>query len=436
MTPENVIPKRHPLTLVRGYMLSQPLLLTVFLFVWLFIIYSELPLPVAPGISLPCMYLLFMIPFVWPVLMKSVRMSHIYLVVGLLLIGALSIITKWDLTLLGNSVFKWLQFAFSAIVCVVSAAVFMHAGKDVAGRLLGFFLIFIVVGCLFERLGLIRPLTEAFRVVYSETKGGGEIDADRELELAGFARPYFFTAEPSLVGLGYFSIACCFSFLNRRLLYDILLLIGVVLMLSLLGSPTVLLTIFPVGIFMLVKYRISGRKILAILLLIIIPTVILLRFPPVFEAAERVITRVATETMVENSSMYGRVYVPYFITLPKVLPVYPLFGVGLGNFGYVNLLFGYNADYYELDSLFIHGSNGFVTMIVYLGIAGTLLVYLLIRWFHKSLSIPYWWMTVFFMVVSGQITGSVSTPRFWAFTGIAIACLQVGSKRIEKHDAN
>jgi hypothetical protein len=52
------------------------------------------------------------------------------------------------------------------------------------------------------------------------------------------------------------------------------------------------------------------------------------------------------------------------------------------------------------------------------------------------MSIPYWWMTVFFMVVSGQITGSVSTPRFWAFTGIAIACLQVGSKRIEKHDAD
>jgi hypothetical protein len=207
-------------------------------------------------------------------------------------------------------------------------------------------------------------------------------------------------------------------------------------MLSLLGSPTVLLTIFPVGIFMLVKYKISGRKILVILLLLAVPTLILLRVPLVFEAAERVILRIATETMVENSSMYGRVYVPYFVTLPKVLPVYPLFGVGLGNFGYVNMLFGYNADYYELDSLFIHGSNGFVTMIVYLGIAGTLLVYALIRWFHKSLSIPYWWMTVFFMVVSGQITGSVSTPRFWAFTGIAIACLQLGSKRIDKHYAN
>jgi len=241
-------------------MLGKPAIVGCLVFSWLFIIYSELPLAFGEGVSLPCFYLIFFLPILWPIIQGSLKKNHLYFLISLLGVASFSIISKGDIELVLGSVFKLLQFSFSLTICLLSFALFIGIGREQSFSILGIFIIFIVVGCLLERMGLIRPITEAFRVVYSQTKGGGEISSDREIELAGFARPYFFTAEPSLVGLGFFSIASCISFINRQLIVDIFLLLAVPIVLVLLGSPTVILTLIPMSIFMFVKYKISVLK--------------------------------------------------------------------------------------------------------------------------------------------------------------------------------
>lgn len=418
-----------PLKLLIKYLNKNNVLFSLTLIIWLFIIYSELPLPIGRGVSLPCIFLLLLIPIYYPILLKKINLTHIILFLSIIGIGVLSIVSKADIELLKNSILKILQFAYSILIFIITLIIFSHAGKNLTSKLIGTFIVAILIGTLLERLGILRPLTEAFRIVYAETKGGSEISSDREYELAGFARPYFFTAEPSLVGLGYFSLISCYSFINRDIKYDILLIISIVPMLALLGSPTVLLSLIPILIFLPIKYNINLLKSIQIISIVVISIVLLTQINIVYDIYSRVTSRLTTEIFEERSSMYGRIFVPFFITLPKILPMHPVFGIGLGNYGFINEAFGYRADYDEFDTLFFHGSNGFVTMLIYLGIFGTLLLYILIRWFQKQNSIPFWIMTIIFFITSGQITGSVSTPRFWAFTGLAMACLYLGKQK-------
>jgi hypothetical protein len=299
------------------------------------------------------------------------------------------------------------------------------ADKTVVKNVLIAFLFFFIISCSLERLGIIRDLTDFYRIVYGGTSGGGEINLEREFELAGFLRPYLFTAEPSLVGLGFFVFITCLCWLSKRLWIDSLLLLSVFIMIFLLGSPTLFLAFIMLPMIMLLKHKLSFKK-SAFFVGFFLTVIALLYFiPQVRYVFAQLIERISTEIVSESSSMYARIFIPYLITVPKVLSVYPLFGVGVGNFGAINLLFGYNYNYFAEDSLFIHGANGFASSLVYWGILGLCLLYSLILYFHKSNKISFYLSTLVFLFLIGQMFGAVTTPRLWGYIGLYMAVLKI-----------
>jgi ABC-type multidrug transport system fused ATPase/permease subunit len=391
------------------------------LFLWFFILYTEIPLVIAPGKFIPSVGFIFLIPLFWPILKKSFFTRHLLFVLLGMLIALTTVAFQLNFSLVGSSVIKLLQYGYSLLLCMFTYVMLTSIEFSEVKKALQFFLVFIVLGTVLERIGIIAPLTNAFRTLYAGTSYGGEIDAEREVLIAGFVRPYVFTSEPSLVGLGFFVFAVAHSMLARTKTAVVAIMFLVFVMFQLLGSPTVVLTLLVLLSIYLYKYGFSVKVGLYFTGFVGAVSLITLLIPPVSATVKLLLDRVFMELLDDRSSIYARLFVPYVIMLPKVLSSYPLFGVGLGNYGYINVLFGYSYHYLEEDSIFFLGANGFATNIAYFGIVGTILMFFNFQLFHKLSGLKALGITILFFILIGQMSAAMATPRFWGYIGICLA---------------
>jgi hypothetical protein len=399
--------------------------LVVFLFIWFFLIYSEIPFTIGAGKFIPSLGLVILLPIGWYAVYKNLTLNNLLFIIAGLAIAVFTLLVKFNVLLLQASVVKLAQLVYSLFICVVTFSFCKEAGSVILKKSCTAFLLFLSLGTLLERLGVISALTLKYRGLYANTDYGAEIDTGREVLVAGFVRPYMFTSEPSFVGLGFFVFSVGMVWLSDKKWIDWLCLIGVFIMLQLLGSPTVLFAVFVWAAIYSVKYQVPLKNISLIGAGVGVVFFAAYQFGLLGAVSEIIVKRIAQEIVDESSSIYYRIVVPYAKTLPAVMQNYPLWGVGFGNYGYINLLFGYPLNYYEQDSVSILGANGFATLVCYYGILGTILLFLNIFYLQYSNQIKYAGITVLFVICLAQISGGISTPRFWGYIGLFIACTQV-----------
>jgi len=391
------------------------------LFLWLFSIYSEIPLTLSSGKYIPSITLLMLLPLVWPYIKDQFLLKHLTYILLITGIALLSVVTH----LAGNDVLsiiiRLLQFGYSIFFSVVTFLFVKCLPIKIVKDIIGFFCVLIVVGCFLERIGILSSVTHAYRAVYGGTNYGGEINAEREILIAGFSRPFFFTSEPSTVGLGFFGFASAFTFLNRKFHLDIIIFILTIAEIMLLGSPTVLLTIVMWVVIVTVKYKINPLKVALGVAVFCFAILTLLNTKFGDSLLGSLASRFSEEILMEGSSMYARIYVPYFVTFPKIISTYPFFGVGFGNNGMLNQIFGFNAAYEGTDLEFYRGANAFVGYVSYMGIVGTVMIIATFLWFHRTNKIPYFLVTILFWFLMCQMMGTYATPKIWCFFSLFMA---------------
>jgi hypothetical protein len=405
-------------------LLFQSAFFTVpFLFVWFFLLYTEIPLSLGGSKFIPSVGFFILMPFVLPTIFAHIKLHHLLFIVVTTLLAIITLAVKFDARLISSSIIKILQLIYSLCIFVTTYLLLVNLPFVVVKQAIGGFLLFIIIGTILERLDITASLSQAFRTLYSDTLYGAEIDSQREINVAGFVRPYVFTSEPSFVGLGFFVFSSAYFFLVRNIITDLLILFSIFLMLVLLGSPTVAFGLLLLLPSLLLKTNLSPKKLTALIGTLIVVLGIFFSVGAAGNVFTTIAERITEELFDEASSIYVRVIVPYGITLPQVFSEYPLWGVGFGNYGYINLLFGYPFDYLEQDSVFIQGANGFVTLIVYFGIIGTSFLFSLLVAFTRYNKIKYPVLCILYIVIMSQILGGISTPRYWGFIAVFFAAV-------------
>ncbi len=122
-----------------------------------------------------------------------------FLVVVLVFI--LSVVSATDLTFLPRRFHGLIQLIYSLVIGFALFLTLLRANREQVERLFLTFSLVILIGCLLERYGPLRPISDAVRnKIYS----AGVYEADlRDEMLYGHIRPKFFASEPSAVSLCY-----------------------------------------------------------------------------------------------------------------------------------------------------------------------------------------------------------------------------------------
>lgn len=419
-----------PMQLLIRYLFQNRVFQSVFLFFLFFVVYSELPLPIGGGRIIPGFLLVPFLIMIWPFIRNDIRLKHLYFIAGVGLVAILSCLFHFSAAEPASLVFRLLQFFYSLVTGVLIALFLVKMPVDVFRKVCFFFVMFIVVGCLLERAGIIGPIVNAFHNLYANTDYFAEVDEFRDLSVTGFVRPRFFTSEPSMVGFGYFAFASGFVILSNSIRLDMVVFFATLLLLVIVGSPTVILTVLFLFFLVIKKLKIPVKYVLIVTAALAVFIFFVSQLPVVNDIVSTLIFRFSDELFEEGTSVYARIYVPYFKTLPVMVQKAPLFGVGYGNHSVLNSYLGYKGELDEFEAQFIRGANAFVNYINYLGVLGTFLVLLCIRQFTRLFNRGAWVLVIVFWFFQNQMVGTFATPRSWAYLFIIIAAF--GLAEIQK----
>jgi hypothetical protein len=207
------------------------------------------------------------VPFliiIWPFIRNDIKLKHLYFVLGVGGVALVSCLFHFSASEPSALVFRLLQFFYSVVAGVLIAIFLVKMPVEVFRKVCFFFVLFIVIGCLLERLGIIGPIVNAFHNLYANTDYFGEVDEYRDLKVTGFVRPLFFTSEPSMVGFGYFAFASGFVILSNSVRLNIVVFIASMLLLVIVGSPTIILSVLFLFILVIKKLRIPAKYILIV----------------------------------------------------------------------------------------------------------------------------------------------------------------------------
>jgi hypothetical protein len=419
-----------PMQLLIRYLFQNPVFQSLFLFLLFFVVYSELPLPIGGGKIIPGFLLVPFLMIIWPFIRNDIRLKHLYFVMGVGGVALVSCLFHFSAAEPASLVFRLLQFFYSLVSGVLITLFVVKMPVHVFRNVCFFFVLFIVLGCLLERAGIIGPIVNAFHNLYANTDYFAEVDEFRDLTVTGFVRPLFFTSEPSMVGFGYFAFASGFVILSNSIRLDVIVLISTLLLLVIVGSPTVILTLLFLFILFILKLKIPVKYVLIVPAGLFLFIFFVAQLPVVNELVSTLIFRFSDELFEEGTSIYARIYVPYFKTLPVIVQKAPLFGAGYGNHSILNSYLGYKGELDEFEAQFIRGANAFVNYINYLGFLGTFLVMLFIRQFARLFNKSTWMLVIVFWFLQNQMVGTFATPRSWACLCIIIAAF--GLAEIQK----
>lgn len=162
---------------------------------------------------------------------------------GLMLVFALylgSVMSAADITFLDKRFTGLIQIIYSIMIGFAVFLTLTHADRDQIATILLVFCLCIIVGCLLEEYGGLRPLSDKVRGYLYDS--GVVYDADRRDEvLYGRIRPKLFTSEPSAVTFAY-THYCSVWLAVSRSRWKFLIYIGLVgLALIVLPGPTLML---------------------------------------------------------------------------------------------------------------------------------------------------------------------------------------------------
>ncbi|SKA37658.1 hypothetical protein SAMN02745126_05936 [Enhydrobacter aerosaccus] len=339
--------------------------------------------------------------------------------IGVMFLYVVSILCAPNLTFLSRRLNGLIQLTYSI---VIGYALFLTVIQARRSQITGLFLgisLFIVVGCLLETYGGLRPISDSVRqVIYN--RGVYENDL-RDMLLYHRVRPKFFASEPASVTFCYTLFTFVWFVVSRwrfkLLLYVVLVAVGIFAM----PGPTLLLLLALILPYMLfLASRQNGRLNVAKLLKVAIVSVFFLA--AFFVLAQTVFSERFKQAQSGNDpSFFYRVRGPA-IAAKEIVRDFPLQGAGLTGEPFieqrvVNIYVqspAYSVGWQVVSPATELLINYFWLHWIYLGAGfGVLIGAALTRWFFV-IGIPsaaFCWMT---WAILGQASGAYVGPTCWA----------------------
>lgn len=361
----------------------------------------------------------------------QIKLAHVKGFIGVMVVLLVSIFIPPDLSYLPKRFTGLVQMTYSL---VIGYAVFLTMLKARRNQVAGFFLVLclaILVGCVLEDYGGLRPISDAVRAkFYSEFVY--EADLRDEL-LYGRVRPKLFTSEPSAVTFSFTLFAFIWLMASRWVLklpvYFAMLAVGIFIM----PGPTLLLMVL-----MLVPYQfLAGQRWtptavrFAILGVLMAATT----FMFLFLGSSAFSQRVNQYAEGADASSFFRVQGPALVAA-DVMQKYPVAGIGLTSEGMISddvlNVYRSSPDFdplWEFDQTFEALTNYFWLHWIYFGlIFGVIVLLALSAWF-KILGVRSVWFCWLVWAILGQASGSYPGPKTWAVMFMTGAAVIIANRR-------
>jgi hypothetical protein len=348
----------------------------------------------------------------------------------LLALLVLSVFCATDLSWLPRRTNGLIQLTYSlAIGYALFLTVASASHRQISGLFLGFGLV-ILVGCLLETYGGLRPISDAVRkVLYSK----GFYDNDlRDLLFYGRTRPKFFASEPASVTFCY-SLFCFLWLVVSAWRWKLLVYLGLVAAgLAAMPGPTLLLMlILIVPYLMFLGSRRNGRLDGGRALLVALAAVVLAGAFVVL-AQTLFPDRVESVTSGNDPSFFYRVQGPALAGV-NIMSLYPIAGGGLTGEPFIeaeitNLYLrsaSYSAGWQVVSPATELLINYFWLHWIYFGLIWGVIIMVAVSAWLRVIGVPsvaFCW-TVW--AILGQASGAYVGPTCWAvlFLSAAVAVL-------------
>jgi hypothetical protein len=327
-----------------------------------------------------------------------------------------------------------IQLSYSIIIGYALFLTVIRASRQQIAKLFLGFAIVILVGCLLEDYGGLRPISDAVRnVIYSQ--GVYENDL-RDVLYYKRVRPKFFASEPASVTFCYSLFVFVWMVVSRwhwkLVLYVALVGLGLFAM----PGPTLLLMLLlTVPYMMFLASRRSGRLDVGRLLLVIIGSMIFM-VAFVILAKSLFPTRLEEITSGNDPSFFYRVQGPA-LAAGDVLRTYPLAGAGLTGEPFVeNQIMNeylrspsYSAGWTAPKPATELVINYFWLHWIYLGLVWGVILAAAVTVWLKASGVPspaFCWLV---WAILGQAAGAYVGPTCWAVLFLAGAAAVLHQRR-------
>jgi hypothetical protein len=373
---------------------------------------------------------------------SRIKECHLFAIIAVLMLYALSILSASDVRLLGERFKGLVQLTYSLMV---GYALFLALTRfhrlQLATVMLGFSMA-ILIGCALENSDVLKGASDSFRAWAFDS---GVYKADlRDKEFYGRIRPKLFTSEPSAVAFMFSLFAFAWYALSdmKWKLMGFLVLIGAGYFVM--RGPTLLLCLALVPVYELLLGARRGPpgnshlSIGRVAATIVLTAVLIGIAVPVVHTLYA--ARIEAITSGQDPSFFSRIIAPPLVAL-KVIATYPAAGAGLTGWEFIEdatqQVYGtapWLSTDYRFDTAAQAITNYFWLHWIYLGLfwGGVLLVALSLM--LQSLGVPSvlfcWIVWAFF----GQGAGSYVGPQAWTvlFLSAAIAVV-VERDRLLRH---
>lgn len=380
--------------------------------------YTEIPLVLANNDSVLGFPVLFTLPLIWYSCKLKFYKSDIKLLIIIYITTLVSVIVSVNFAQLPNYIIKIGQFYLALITGITTYRVTEKISLSFKRKSLLVVVLFMAIGIVFESVNLfyVADISNFLRKILYEGGVYGIYDAEaRDIDIVGFERPKFFASEPSLVAFGYFIFSTCYLLVNDKYWHFWFVLLLDILVINFTGSPTALLTL--VAWIWIFSRKVQSRwpliAVVSALLLACVSFVVSPEF-----VTGKLVTRFLVETINPYTSLYSRLYVPYFEALPAAIRYNPLLGVG---FAGKDLLISIGKLSFDSEDMqFILGTNAFARLFTFFGLGGmSILIYCFYRYLIENQIFSLGTILLMWFLFS-QMIGAMETPRYWMYFFLVI----------------
>lgn len=415
---------RHAISAVYSYDTSRVIIKNQYVcnICWIFLLvnmYLEIPLVLSTTTSIFAFPVISLIPLLFYVCNLRVRRSEFLIISTLYAVTTLSVVVANRFNNTSFYILKIIQFFVSIITGIITYKITIKVDRKFKRKFLLATIIVLVLGFMFETNNFlyIKDLSDLFReYVYSDSAYGVYNAENRDIAIAGFERPKFFTSEPSLAAIGYFIFSSGFLLVNKNYIYFWLVLLLDILCVVYTGSPVALLTfiawIWVLNLKSYINWPVTltiGSSVLIFLVIVLSPQFLI----------GGIVARLLEETINPDTSLYSRLYVPYVEALPTAIRYNFLFGVGYAGKDLLTAIS--NMVVFDNDYQFILGSNAFVRFFIFFGLLGMGIILFAFFRFLKSEGIKNYSTILVLWFLFGQMMGAMETPRYWMYLFFLIA---------------
>ena len=404
---------------------------TVLVVIFLLGLYLGVSLPVSDKVPLTCAP-----SGIAGLIMLWRRRDHIVPrhLAGLLMVVTVylcAVLSATDYSFLNKRFTGLLQLTYSLVIAYAMFMTLIQGERRQIARILLFFCVAIIVGCLLETRAGLRPLSDAVRMKLYHIDEVYDADV-RDQILYGIVRPKLFTSEPSAVTFAYtyFSsmwlVVCTWR-------YKLLLYFGLIaLALAVLPGPTLVLMLFlavPYLIFLAgirPGSRASVSRTIAMFALAAVLVAVAVVFGSIF-FSER-LHELATG---RDASFFYRFTGPMLVTF-DVFRHYPMAGAGLTGEPFIanNVMNVYmNSPAFQAAWRITNVKDVLTNFVwlhwIYLGMVWGVLTIVAVSVWLRMLGAPsllYCWAV---WVILGQASGSYVGPKTWSVLLIAAAASRI-----------